>query len=148
MSAGAARHAIISLIFCLSAMIAIASALGFATYSGFFVGSAETPFRCSQLLSSGGDDEVAMAFLIIVIPCILWRALHWKRRISVLEIGVFFGAYGAAFASIMMSLDCGDFFFTAFGVGDTYLQVFCLASLVAMGVLIASRMAGFQRAEL
>ncbi|MGI2031040.1 hypothetical protein ACRQ1B_01475 [Rhizobium panacihumi] len=148
MPAGAARNALVSLIFCLSAMIAVASALGFAAYSGFWAGPAETPFRRGELLSSGGDDEVAMTFLTIVIPCILWRARHWKRRIALLEIGVFFGAYGAALASIMMSLDCGNFFLTAFGVGDPYLQIFCLSSIVAMGGLIASRMTGFQRAGL
>ncbi len=141
----AARNAVVSLIFCLACAAAVASALGFAVSSEFLTDTGGGVFHCKELLSSGGDDELAMAFLSIVIPSILWRAFHWKRPIFVLEIGVFLGVYGVAFAVITMSLDCGDFFFTAFGVGDAYLQAFCVFSAVAAGALIAQKVAGLAK---
>ncbi|MGF9563244.1 hypothetical protein [Neorhizobium sp. JUb45] len=142
MPAGSARNAIVSLIFCLSAMIAVASALGFAIYSGFFAGSTETLFRCSELFSSGGDDEVAMLFSIVVVPSILWRLFRWNREISNGEVVAFFALSIGALALMVMSLECGEFFFTAFGVGDRYLQVFCVFSVVAAGALIAQKVVG------
>ncbi|MGE7367588.1 hypothetical protein ACQKKX_00750 [Neorhizobium sp. NPDC001467] len=142
MSAGRGRNAIVSLVFCLLTVTAVASASGFSAYSGFFAGSTETPFQCGELLSSGGDDEVAMLFSFMIGPSVLWRLFRWNRSISDAEVLAFFALNIGALALTLMSLDCGDFFLTAFVVGDRYLQAFCIFSAAAAGVLIAQKVTG------
>lgn len=122
----------LSLLFIGLVGVQVTSAVLFAMISdGFYVLSEGTPFRCSELLSSGGDDEVIMLIFIALALSIIFRMARIKKGVSIFEAITFFCILGAAFWVSIQSIDCGEIGTTLSKKLDPYLLAFAASSLLS-----------------
>jgi hypothetical protein len=104
--------------------------------SGFATMSSDGPFLCSNLLSSGGDDDVmVLAFAVFAMPLLI-RILCLKRRVATSEVVLFWVCVFLVSAALMVaSMGCASIFYTAFVVPDIMLAMALLAMPVCAWLL-------------
>jgi hypothetical protein len=123
--------------------LAIQIVIGFywpGNSNGFAAKTVTGPFYCNELLSSGGDDStMVVVFVLLFIPLLI-RVFLFTRRVSIWELGTF-----VLTASIVVvgfyaaTLDCAEFFYTAFGVPDIPLQIAIYSFLMSIYLIFRLR---------
>lgn len=127
----------LSLLFIALVGVQVTSAFLFAMLSdGFYVLSEGIPFRCGELLSSGGDDEVIMLIFVALALSIIFRMVRVEKGISIFEAITFFFILGAALWISIQSIDCGEFDTTLSKKLDPYLLAFAASSLLSSLTMI------------
>ncbi len=102
---------------------------------GLAARTAEGPFFCSELQSSGGDDDAMMfAFVIFAIPLAV-RIFRSGRAFSGYELALVWGCGGVGGVALWLaSLECAEVFYTAFAVPDATLASILIAVPVLCGL--------------
>lgn len=127
----------LSLIFIVLLGIQIISATFFAMFSdGFYTMSSGSLFKCSELLSSGGDDEVIMLVFAGLVISVLFRILKLGSDVSTIEAFIFFCIIGIGLWSVLNGADCGEFGTTIIGKRDPYLLAFSVSSILSALVMV------------
>lgn len=122
----------LSLLFIALVGAQVTSAILFAILSdGFYVLSEGIPFRCGELLSSGGDDEVIMLIFVALALSIIFRMARITKGASIFEAITFFFILGAALWISIQSIDCGEFDTTLSKKLDPYLLAFFASSFLS-----------------
>lgn len=80
-----------------------------ATWTGLLASTPGGPFRCSDLSSSGGDDDaMLLAFTLSIFPLGL-RLWRWKCPPDRFELAVLGAALGVSVLSLFLAqLDCAE----------------------------------------
>lgn len=127
----------ISILFIATVAVQILSAILFSMFSdGFYSLSDGQLFKCEDLVSSGGDDEVIMlVFAGLVFPA-LFRIFKMKRKASGAEAFIFIGIMGASIWIALQSSDCGEFATTMIGNRDPFLLVFFVSGLLSVLTMV------------
>ena len=127
----------LSTIFILLVGVQILSAFLFAMISdGFYAVSDGIMFKCSNLLSSGGDDEVVMLIFIVLVFSAVLRSIKVDRKASIGEAIIFMGFLSAGLWIALQSSDCGEFGTTIIRKRDPYLLTFSASSLFSVLIMI------------
>ena len=117
-------------------VLQIFTAINFAFFSqGFFSYESGGLFQCSELLSTGSDDEVMMIVFIALIVPILIRLRHRKDRPTFIEICLYFTIVLVGLVISVFTVECGtkfDTMFMAYDLNLMFFFVFGICSLVAM----------------
>lgn len=112
--------------------IQITSAIFFAMFSdGFYAMSSGSLFKCSDLLTSGGDDEVIMLAFTGLVISLLLRTIRFNRGVSIIEAIIFFCIIGIGLWSVANGIDCGELGTTIIEKRDPYLLVFSASSILS-----------------
>ena len=104
-------------------------------------------FRCRDLMSSGGEDDVMIfSFVIFVVPFVM-RLFLILRDFTRFEVATYSIALGlVVFALLLASMDCAEIFYTAFLVPDFLLAWAIISAVFSVClVLIMNEMRGSSR---
>ena len=127
----------LSTIFIMLVGVQIVSAFLFAISSdGFYTISAGNIFKCRELLSSGGDDEVVMLVFVALVFSAILRLVRAGKKSSIGEAFVFFVIFGAGLWIALQGSDCGGFGTTMIERRDPYLLTFSASSLLSAITMI------------
>jgi hypothetical protein len=99
-------------------------------------------FKCSELLSSGGDDEVIMLVFSGLVISLIFRTLRFGSEVNTMEAVTFFCIIGIGLWIVGRGTDCGEFGTTIEDRREPYLLVFlvsCILSTLMMGYLAFRR---------
>ncbi len=109
---------------------------------GLAARTAEGPFFCAQLQSSGGDDDAMIfAFVIFAVPLAV-RIIRTGRAFAGYELALVWGCAGVGGVALWLaSLECAEVFYTAFAVPDPALA----STLIAVPVLCGLGWARYRR---
>lgn len=115
----------------------ITSAILFAIFSdGFYAMSSGSLFKCSELLSSGGDDEVIMLVFTGLVISLLFRTLRFSSSVSFVEAFIFFFIVGIGLWAVVIGTDCGELGTTIIDKRDPYLLVFSSTSIFSALIIV------------
>jgi hypothetical protein len=108
--------------------------------NGFAAKTDAGPFYCNELLSSGGDDStMVVVFVLFIIPLLI-RVFLFARRVSNWELGIFILTASIVIVGFYaVTLDCAEFFYTAFSVPDIPLQLAIYSYLLSIFLIYRIR---------
>ena len=131
------RSFLFSVTFIVFAIVQVAAAIGFSFYSqGFFSIVEGSLFRCSELLSSGSDDEVMMMLFVALLVSVFVRLLRIKQTVTVVELVLFIVLFLGGIAFVMIGSECGEIGATTLSRMDGYLLSFFLAGMGSIVSLV------------
>ncbi|WGW04950.1 hypothetical protein [Tropicibacter oceani] len=131
----------LSFVYAQALLVAAGLGTGYDALSpGFAARSADGPFYCCDLMSSGGyDDAFMMLFFFLALPALL-RLARFSRAITRLETVLFIATIGAALAALgLASMDCANPLYTAFGIPDLVLATALVAAAFSVPLHLTLR---------
>ena len=106
--------------------------------SGLAEYTSEGLFRCKDLMSSGGDVDFSVAYLVLMLVPLSLRVLWWRRGPGGAEALVFWTSFWFSIFLAFFLADCGSIIDTLFYGGDFLLisiLIALMSSVVSFSIL-------------